>query len=133
MRIDWRRGSVSWERLQRWLYPQDGLWKWRSTYHFVENSAYFVLRFELLLPVLSKFEGAAALKKSHFWWVVCLTYKVSWSVYSLTTSLTGLALYKIWYIQYLWWLVVKWEIGQNIETDEEHDEVCVGEDFSWLR
>ena len=24
-------------------------------------------------------------------------------------------------------------IGKNFETDEEHDEVCVGEGFSWLR
>ena len=24
-------------------------------------------------------------------------------------------------------------VVQNIETDKEHDEVCVGEDFSWLR
>ena len=24
-------------------------------------------------------------------------------------------------------------VGQNIETDEEHDEVCAEEGFSWLR
>ena len=24
-------------------------------------------------------------------------------------------------------------VGQNIETDKEHDEVCVGEGFSWPR
>ena len=38
----------------------------------------------------------------------------------------------IWYIQYLWWLVVKW-VGQNIVIDKEHDEVCVGEGFRWLK
>ena len=35
----------------------------------------------------------------------------------------------IWYIQYLW----SNGVGQNIKTDEEHDEVCTGEGFSWLR
>ena len=67
------------------------------------NSAYFVLKLELLLTMLSKFEGEAA-----FWWVACLTHQVSWSIYSLITSLIGLALYMIWYIQYSWLLVVEW-------------------------
>ena len=94
--------------MQQWLYPQDGLWKWRSPYHFVDNSAYFVLKLELLLTMLSKFEGEAVLKDSAFWWVACLIHKVLWSAYSLITDLIGLALYMIWYIKYLWWLMVKW-------------------------
>ena len=35
----------------------------------------------------------------------------------------------IWCIKCLWWLVVEWS-KENIETDEEHDEVFVGEGFS---
>ena len=62
----------------------------------------------ITITMLPKFEGEAALKDSTFWWVVYLTHKVSWSVYSLRTNLIGLALYMIWYIQYSWWLVVEW-------------------------
>ena len=54
-----------------------------STYHFAENLAYFVLRIELLLTVLSNIEREAALKDSVFWWVACLTDKVLWSLNSL--------------------------------------------------
>ena len=94
--------------MQRWLYSQDGLWKWRSTYHFVENSAYVILKLDLLLTMFPKLKGEVVLKDSTFWWVACLTHKVSWSVYNLITNLIGLALYMIWYIQCLWWLVVEW-------------------------
>ena len=36
--------------------------KMKSTYHFVKNSEYFVLKIELLLTVLSNFERKAAIK-----------------------------------------------------------------------
>ena len=84
------------------------MWKWRSTYHFVENSAYFALKIESLLTMLSNFEREAALKGSAFWWVTCLIHKVLWYVYSLIVNLTGLTLHMVWYIQYLWWLLVQW-------------------------
>ena len=35
--------------------------KRRSTYHFIQNAAYFVLEIELLLTVLCNFEREAAL------------------------------------------------------------------------
>ena len=89
------------------MYPQHGLWKWRNTYYFLENSAYFVFELELLLTMLSKPEGKVVLQDSAYWWVACLTHKVSWSVYRLITDLIGLALYMIRYIQYWWWLVVE--------------------------
>ena len=69
----------------------NGLWKSRSTYHFLEISAYFVLKIELLLTLLSNFKKDAFLKNSCFWWVVCLTHTVLWSVYSLIINLTALA------------------------------------------
>ena len=50
----------SW-RLLGWLYAQIGLWKWRTTYYFLENSSYFVLKIELLLTALSNFEKKVAL------------------------------------------------------------------------
>ena len=37
-----------------WLHAQVVLWKWTSTHHFVENSAYLLLKIELLLTVLSE-------------------------------------------------------------------------------
>ena len=40
--------------------------KLKSTYHFVENSAHFVFKIELLLTVLSNFEKKAALEDSTF-------------------------------------------------------------------
>ena len=85
------------------MYAQVGLWKRRNTYHFVENSAYFMLKTELLLTILSNFEREVAFKDSAFWWVACLTHKVLWSAYSLLTNL-----HMSGYIQYLWWLVVEW-------------------------
>ena len=36
----------------------------------------------------------------------------------------------VWYIQYLRWRVV---LGQNRETDEEHDEDCIEEGFQLAR
>ena len=45
--------------------------KWRNTYRFVENTAYFVVKLELLLTVLPNFEREAPLKDSAFWWGVC--------------------------------------------------------------
>ena len=81
--------------------------------------------------MLPKFEGKAVLKASVFWRVACLTHKLPWSLYNLITNLIGLALYMIWYIQYFGGF---WSngVGHNIETDEEHDEVYVGEGLSWL-
>ena len=38
----------------------------KMTYHFVENSAYFVLTIELLLTVLSNYEREVALKDPAF-------------------------------------------------------------------
>ena len=35
-------------------------------------------------------------------------------------------------VWYLWWHVVEW-VGQNKETDEEHDENCVEEEFQLTR
>ena len=52
--------------MQGWLYAQAELWKWISAYHFVENSAYFVLTIELLLTVLSNYEREVALKDPAF-------------------------------------------------------------------
>ena len=49
-----------------WLYAQVGLCKWRSTYHFVENSGHVVLKIELLFTTLSNFEREEALKDSAF-------------------------------------------------------------------
>ena len=43
-----------------------------STFHFVENSAHFVLKIELLLTVFSNFEGEAALKVWTFCSVSCV-------------------------------------------------------------
>ena len=40
--------------------------KLKSTYHFVENSAHFLLKIELMLIVLSNFEREVALKDSAF-------------------------------------------------------------------
>ena len=45
-------------------------------YHFVENSARFVLKIELLLTMLSNFEREAALKNSVFYGYVFDPYKV---------------------------------------------------------
>ena len=47
------------------LYAQLGLWKWRRTYYFVENSAHFALEIDLLLTVLSNFEREVALDDTH--------------------------------------------------------------------
>ena len=85
----------------------------------------------ITITMLPKFEGEAALKDSTFWWVVYLTHKVSWSVYSLRT------IWLAWL--YIWFGISNtrgglWSngVGQNIETDDEHDEVCGGEGFTWL-
>ena len=77
------------------LYVQIGLWKWRNAYHFIENSAYFVLKKELLLTVFSNFEREAALNDWGFWWVACLTRTVLWSLYSLIINLIGLTWYMV--------------------------------------
>ena len=61
------------------------------------------------------FEKEAALEDSAFWWVLCLTHKVLISAYNLIKNLIDLA----------WWRVVEW-VGQNRETDEEHED-CVEE------
>ena len=47
--------------------------KWRSTYHFFENSGHFVLKTDLLLAVISNFERKVALENLTFFWVKCLT------------------------------------------------------------
>ena len=75
-------------------------WEWRSTYHFLENSTYLVLKIELMLTVLSlsSFERKSALKDPAFWWVACLIHKVLTSVYSLIINLIGLAWHMVWYI-----------------------------------
>ena len=102
MKVNWSRGTgFSW-RLHRWLYAQVGLWKWRSTCHFVNNSACYVLKIELSLSMLSKFERKVDLKDSDFWWVACFAQK-----------------HKI--------------VGQNRETDTDHDEDCVEEEFQLAR
>ena len=69
---------------------------------------YFVLKIELLLNMLSKFEREEALKDLVFRWVACLTHKVLRSVYSLLINLIGLALHMVWYMQHLRWPVVEW-------------------------
>ena len=40
--------------------------------------------------------------------------------------LIGLASYMVWYIQYFSWSD---RVGQNRETDEEHDEDCFEKEF----
>ena len=79
-----------------------------SIYPVVIERSFSLIYPAITITMLPKFEGEAVLKDSTFWWVAYLTHKVSWSVYSLITNLIGLALYMIWYIQYLWWLVVEW-------------------------
>ena len=51
------------------------MWQLRSSYHFAENSADFVLKIELFFTMLSNFEKEAAFNDWDFWWVVCLTHK----------------------------------------------------------
>ena len=48
--------------MKGWFYVQEGLWKFKSTYHFLESLGYFVLKTELLLTVLPNFEREAAFK-----------------------------------------------------------------------
>ena len=132
MKIGGSRETISWLRLQRWLYAQSGLWKWRGIYHFVDHSTYFVLKIELLFAMLSNFQTEAILKDSTFWWVACLTHKVLWSACSLIRN---------WFDWLCIWLGISnifggwWSsrVGQNRETHEKHDEECAEEDFSWLR
>ena len=88
-----------WTGLKGWLYVQAGLWKWKSTYHYVENSAHFELKIELLLTVLYNFEREVALKDSAFWQIAFLNNKLKWFVYNLITNLTGLAWHVAWYIK----------------------------------
>ena len=107
-RIGWSGGMGFWWRLWGWLYAQVRLWKLRSSYHFVENSAHVVLKIELLFNILSIFEREAALKESVFWWVPYLTHKFLWSVYNLIINLSGLAWHMVWCIQYLWRGVKLW-------------------------
>ena len=82
--------------------------------------------------MLSKFETEEALKDLAFWWVACLTDRVSWSVYSLI--IIWLAWLCIWFgISNTCGSLWSNGVGQNRKTDEEQDEDCVGEGFSWLR
>ena len=53
-----------------------GVVKTKDHLTFVENSAYLVLKIELLFTMLFKFEREVALKDSAFSWVGCLTHKV---------------------------------------------------------
>ena len=82
--------------------------KIRSSYHFVENSAYFVLKIELLLNVLSNFERERLLMTQLFdgkgFWPI----KYYDLYIALIISLSDLAWHMVWYIQYLWWRVAKW-------------------------
>ena len=58
------------------------MWQLRSSYHFAENSADFLLKIELFFTMLSNFEKeAAAFNDWDFWWVVCLTHKFLWSLH----------------------------------------------------
>ena len=82
--------------MQRWLYPQDGLWKWKTTYHFAENSAYFVLKEKQFLKTQLLDEQRVWPIRYHDLYII------------LTTNLIVLVLYMIWCIKCLWWLVVEW-------------------------
>ena len=132
MKSDWSRGTVVWWRLKHWFYAQVGLWKWRRNKQFVENSAYFVLKIELLFTMLSKFERETILKESAFWRVACLNHTVLWSVCNLIISLIDLVLHMVCISNNCCGL---WSNGlrQNRETDKKHDEDCVEDGFSWLR
>ena len=68
------------------MYAQLELWKWRTTYYFIENSAYFVFEIKLLLTVLSNFEREAALKES-FWWVTCFIHALVFLISLLKRNL----------------------------------------------
>ena len=132
MKIEWSRGTDFWSRLQGWLYPQIGLWKWRSTYHFVKNSAYSVLKIELLLTMLFNFDGEVSLKDSAFWWVACLTHKVLWSVYSLIINLIGLACHIVWYISNTCGGVWLNGVGQARKSMKNMMRILLKRVFSWL-
>ena len=69
------------------MYAQLELWKWRTTYYFIENSAYFVFEIELLLTVLSNFEREAALKDSAFWWETCFIHALVFLISILKRNL----------------------------------------------
>ena len=69
------------------MYAQLELWKWRTTYYFIENSAYFVFEIELLLTVLPNFEREAALKDSPFWWVTCFIHALVFLISLLKRNL----------------------------------------------
>ena len=86
----WRNGFLV--EILGWLYAQVGLWKWRTTNYFV---AFFKLKIELVLTVLSNFEGEVALKDSDFWLLKCLTNKALWSVHNVI--LKWLAWTGIWF------------------------------------
>ena len=45
---------------------QVGLWKLKSSYHFGENSAHFVLKIELVFTMLFNFKREPAPKKLAF-------------------------------------------------------------------
>ena len=68
------------------MYAQLELWKWRTTYYFIENSAYFVFEIELLLTVLSNFEREGALKDS-FWWLTCFIHALVFLISLLKRNL----------------------------------------------
>ena len=107
---------IFWWRLQGCLFAQVRLWKWRRTDYFVKNSAYFVLKIEFLLIVLSNFKRKAAIKDSAFSWVACfLTHKILWSVNSLIINLISLACHMVWYIQYLWWYPILLHIFLHLD------------------
>ena len=114
---------------------QIGLWKWRDTYHFLENSAYFVFSnsayFEDTVVAERVVKKEEALKDSYFWWVAWPTW-----YYDLYIALqqTWLTWHEIWFGIYISsggvWLN---GIRQNRETDEEHDEDCLKEGFQIAR
>ena len=110
-----------------WLYAQLGLWKWRNTYDFLENAAHLVLKIELLLTVLLRFERQAAIRNSAFWWVACLTHKAFSYLYSLILNLIGLDWHIFWYIQYLGDI---WSNGVLVEFDRDgegdREVLCMG-------
>ena len=66
------------------------------------------------------FENEAALKDSAFWWVVANKFDLFGFAYGLVYPIL---------VGGLW----SNGLGQKRETDEEHDEGCVEEGFSWLR
>ena len=129
MKISWSGETdyFSW-RLLGWLYAQVGLWQWKCTYHFGDNSAYFILKIELLLTMFCNFKKETAFKDSAFWQVASLTIKMLWFIYSLIREFR-LAWFSICFGIPNNYCVRSNGIGRNRKTDEEHDEDCVEEGF----